>query len=198
MALLDQPGLTFADMRAHFDGLDADGCWSEVERYGKKQLVRMYELAAEAEAIEAAHFVPEALGELAVVRHRGRNSIPVPIGAIRWFEKPMTRVAQHPGVFCGYNEGATRDIIGPGFFICRPTDAHEMERGAWVVDYLQVPEGPMPEGWPTIKPNEQGLQRWVYAGTRDYMRKVSDRVSIGMPFRGDSCLGMPFVLVRYD
>ena len=34
MALLDQPGLTFRDMRAHFDGLDADGCWSEVERYG--------------------------------------------------------------------------------------------------------------------------------------------------------------------
>lgn len=197
MTLLDTPDLTYAAMRDHFDGLDSAGCWDEVERYGKRQLVRMYELAKEAEPITIEHFVPKDAGDK-VINHRGRNSIPVPIGAIRWFSKPMARLAQHEGVVCGYNEGATKGVIGPGFFICRESDAAHLDRGPWVVDYLQVPTGDVPDGWPTLKRNEEGLQRFVYGGTTDFMRKVSDRVSVGMPFKGDKCMGMPFVLVRED
>ncbi|MCO4743767.1 MAG: hypothetical protein KC912_03190 [Proteobacteria bacterium] len=196
MALLDESDLTYSKLRDHFDGLDAAGIWSEVERYGKRQLVRMYDLAAEAEPITVEHFVPSDVADNTPVTHRGRNSIPVPIGAFRWFAKPMVRLPQHEGVVCGYNKGATEGFIGPGFFICRESTDANKDRGAWVVDYLKVPSGDMPSGWPAIKPNEQGLQRFVYGGTQDFMRKVSDRVSIGMPFRGDDCLGMPFVLVR--
>jgi hypothetical protein len=42
---------------------------------------------------------------------------------------------------------------------------------------LSVPDGAVPDRWPAIKPNEQGLQRFIYAGTRDFMRKVSNRIS---------------------
>lgn len=196
MALLDDSGLTYTAMRDHFDALDHEACWAEVERYGKRQLVRMYELAAEAEPISMAHFVPDDVAEGVIINHRGRNSIPLPIGALRWFSKPMVKLPQHPGVLCGFNDTATTGSIGPGFFICRETKPENVERGAWVVDYLQVPEGEMPAGWPKLKPNEQGIQRFVYGGTQDFMRKVSDRLSIGMPFKGAKSLGMPFVLVR--
>lgn len=198
MALLDDAALTYAAMRDHFDALDADGCWKEVQFYGGKQLRRMYELAAEAEPITMAHFVPVSAAEGVIVNHRGRNSIPLPLAAFRMFSKPMVKLPQHPGVLCGFNDTATTGSIGPGFFICRESDPADVDRGAWVVDYLQVPSGEMPSGWPALKRNEQGLQRWVYGGTQDFMRKVSDRVSIGMPFKGAKSLGMPFVLVRED
>ncbi|TNE89643.1 MAG: hypothetical protein EP330_10775 [Deltaproteobacteria bacterium] len=198
MALLDDSGLTYTLMREHFDALDAAAAWAEVQRYGGKQLRRMYELAIEAEPITMDHFVPPGLEEGVIVNHRGRNSIPLPLDTFRMFSKPMVKLVQHPGVVCGFNDTATTGSIGPGFFICRESDAEHAERGAWVVDYLQVPSGDMPDGWPRLKRNEQGLQRFVYGGTQDYMRKVADRVSIGMPFKGAKSLGMPFVLIRED
>ena len=60
------------------------------------------------------------------------------------------------------------------------------------------PDGPIPSSWPPVKPNSEGLQRFVYAGTRDFMRKVSDHVSIGTAYKGDKALDHYFTLCRED
>jgi hypothetical protein len=51
-----------------------------------------------------------------------------------------------------------------------------------VVDYWSVPPE-KPAEWPTIKSNESGLQRLVYAHMEDFLRKVSTHVSIGRAWR---------------
>ena len=60
------------------------------------------------------------------------------------------------------------------------------------------PSGPAVDGWPPIKRNNQGLQVLVYNKTRDFMRKVSDHVSIGMAFKVEKSLNNWFTLVRED
>ena len=99
-----------------------------------------------------------------------------------------------------YNDYRSGWWMGPGYFKLVPTegDPSWAERGAWVVDYLQVPDGAVPEGWPPVVPNERGPQRLVYAGTRDFMRRVSEHVSVGRPFKGDDPLPFCFVVCRED
>ncbi len=69
-------------------------------------------------------------------------------------------------------------------------------RGSWVVDYHRVPESAVPAGWPKVVPNWWGLQIFVYWGTRDFMRKVSDHVCVGKPWSRFGALPFCFALVR--
>jgi hypothetical protein len=72
-------------------------------------------------------------------------------------------------------------------------------RGEVGVDYMQVPpaNAKFPAGWPSVKPNESGLQRFVYANMVDYMRKVSSHVTIGRAYKGGTKeLPHTFLLVR--
>ena len=68
-------------------------------------------------------------------------------------------------------------------------------RGEVVVDYEMIPPD-KPAEWPAIKPNTAGLQRFVYAYMHDYMRKVSDHVSIGRAYRRDRETPNCFLLCR--
>ena len=67
-----------------------------------------------------------------------------------------------------------------------------------MVDYYQVPDAEVPEGWPAVKPNEAGLQRFVYKETRDYMRRVSSHVSVGKAFKYDKTPIGYFILCRSE
>ena len=69
-------------------------------------------------------------------------------------------------------------------------------RGAIVIDYFQIPDGPVPAGWPPVIPNSQGLQRFVYHHTRDFMRRVSTHVTIGAAFKEEKSLDHYFILCR--
>ena len=92
-----------------------------------------------------------------------------------------------------------RPLIGPGYFVARESgDGGNDPRGAVVVDYFLVPDGPVVEGWPPVRPNGHGLQRFVYDKTRDYMRRVSQHVSIGEAHRKESRVMGYFVLCRQD
>ena len=90
------------------------------------------------------------------------------------------------------------NTIGPGYFVAIPTEGHEgwPSRGAVVVDYFQVPDGPVVDGWPKVKPNSSGLQMFVYNKTRDFMRRVSSHVSIGAAYKVEKALDHYFVLCR--
>ena len=58
--------------------------------------------------------------------------------------------------------------------------------------------GPVPDGWPRVRPNSQGLQYFVYHRTRDFMRRVSKTVSIGAAYKVERPLDHYFLLSRRD
>lgn len=170
----------------------------ELRSLGRKEIHRLWELAEQAEPISDEHFVPAGHEPLNPVTHEGWNSLPM-LPAFRRFQKVFCRPEDGSSDrLYGYNEGSARPLIGPGYFVNVPTAGrpeHE-ERGAWVIDYFQVPEDRVTEGWPTVVPNQKGLQRFVYNGTRDFMRRVSAHVSIGAAFKGERPLDHYFVLCR--
>ena len=47
-------------------------------------------------------------------------------------------------------------------------------------------------------PNSKGLQFLVYHKTRDFMRRVSEHISIGAAYKKEKSLGQFFVLIRED
>lgn len=195
-ALLADGSTTIADLAAFFDGKDHAGRLEALSRTSKAQQKRMWEIAADAPPMTLQDFVPDSVPPLTEVIHHGRNTLP----ALNFFQKRFARPADGSETAFGYNEGATRWLIGPGYFVAHATAGNPTweARGAWVVDYFMVPEGPTPAGWPPIKKNSQGLQILVYHHTRDFMRKVSEHVSIGMAFKNESSLNNWFTLCRED
>ncbi|MEE2788650.1 MAG: hypothetical protein VX589_15005 [Myxococcota bacterium] len=136
-------------------------------------------------------FVGDSIEPMKPVRHFGRNTLPI----FKRFEKRFCRApsdVETPGLW-GYNEGPTRGLVGPGYFICRLTGGDQ--RGDVVIDYTQIPSM-KPEEWPGIQPNEQGLSRLVYAGMEDFMRPVSDHITIGRAYKGGKATNNYFVLCR--
>lgn len=145
--------------------------------------------------IDLTHFVPAAVAARTEVRHAGKNTLPLLPGD-RVFEKRFCR--GEDGRVFGYNEARSRRLIGPGYFVAITT-AHDPQwrpRGAVVVDYFQVPDAAVVEGWPEVVPNSSGLQTFVYNGTRDFMRRVSAHVSIGAAYKGEKPLDHYFTLAR--
>jgi hypothetical protein len=176
------------------DDRDVTRLRGDIEQLSRAHLLRLWTLAKDSPAIDIDHFVPGGAVN-SPVHHAGRNSIPT-LARWRRFEKRFALM--HAGDdIVGYNEAEVGRLIGPGYFVLRrSTTPEHAARGALFVDYLSVPDGPVPDRWPAIQPNEQGLQRFIYGGTQDFMRKVSSRVSVGMPFKGDQLLPYPFVLLR--
>ena len=59
-----------------------------------------------------------------------------------------------------------------------------------------MPQTAVVAGWPTVVPNDWRLSRFVYNQTRDFMRRVSNHVSIGAAFKGERPLDHYFTLCR--
>jgi hypothetical protein len=168
---------------------------SRLDRARQRDLYRK----AQGRPLDLSHFVGDAGPRLEVI-HDGLNTLPAP-PPLRRFSKRFCRpdgdLAPGGGDrLFGYNEGPTRRLIGPGYFVAVPTGATWSDRGDVVIDYFQIPDGPVAEGWPRIVPNDHGLQRFVYRGTRDFMRGVSAHVSIGAVVKGDEPMDHYFVLCR--
>jgi hypothetical protein len=178
---------------------DHNGRMNLLYSLSRKALGRLYALAASAPPLTLEFFVGDR-GPLEPVAHHGWNSIPVPT-PWRKFQKVMCRPNDDSHRLLGYNEYRSKSWLGPGYFDLMPTANSDYfeERGAYVVDYFRVPDGDVPPGWPKIKPNTSGLSRFVYGETRDYLRGVSQHVSVGRPYRGntpDEEIDFSFVLCR--
>ena len=152
---------------------------------------RLWELVA-GRGVTLQHLVPDDVPLGTAVTHFGKNTLPV----FTTFEKPMVRDASNPSLLYGYNEGATRPLLGPGYFVAEFDEA----RGEVGVNYYRVPPASvaLPMGWPPIKPNEEGLQRFVFASMVDYLRKLSHHVSIGRAYKSGTPTHNYFLLVRQD
>jgi hypothetical protein len=177
--------MTEPDRRASVDGL------------GRGDQRALYRKAAQGAPIDLEHFVPDEIGDGDPVNHLGRNTLPLP-PRHRRFQKRFCRPESTGDRLFGYNEAPSRGLIGPGYFVALPTEEVPSWalRGGVVIDYYQVPDGPVVDGWPAVVPNTQGLQRFVYQGTRDFMRRVSSHVSIGAAYKGEKSLDHYFILCR--
>jgi hypothetical protein len=190
-------GAPLARIAEHLDALTHGDRVEALSTTSRSDQRALYQAARDAPPITLDFFVPEGTPPRVAVHHKGRNSLPLP-SPFRSFEKRFARPEDGSARLFGYNEGITRRVIGPGFFVAIPTAGKPAweERGAVVIDYFQVPDGPVPEGWPAVKRNSQGLQKLVYNGTRDYMRRVSKDVSIGAAYKGEKALDHYFTLCR--
>lgn len=201
--MIDDEHTEIEAIGAYLDGLDGETRWREAKQLDRDRQRTLYEKAAHARPIDIAHFVGDAPPRREVI-HDGVNTLPLP-RAWKRFQKRFCRPDANgnghgngDGRLFGYNEGPSRGVIGPGFFVAVPTvDRPQWSaRGGVVVDYFQVPDGPVAEGWPRVVPNDWRLQRFVYNETRDFMRRVSQHVSIGAAFKREKPLDHYFVLCR--
>ena len=196
-------GAGLAQIERFLDDRSAEEQWAQVDGMTAAAQAALFAIAAAGRPLELRDFVPDNVPDRVPVVHRGWNGLPLPAFARR-FEKPMCRPGDGSARLFGYNEGATRWLIGPGYFTLHPTAGTErwIERGAQVVDYHMEPDGPVADGWPSVRPNWLGLQLFVYHHTRDFMRRVSGRVTIGRAWKSllgaEIPLSAYFVLVRMD
>jgi hypothetical protein len=180
---------------SHLDSLGHSERVEALSRLGRGDQRILYEAATEREPMDLDFFVP--VGAPPSVRHYGTNTLPLP-RRLRRFEKRFGRPRGRADHVFGYNEWSLRRLLGPGYFVARSTAESPgwHARGGVVVDYFEVPDDEVPSEWPDVVPNSRGLQRFVYGGTRDFLRRVSDDVSIGAAFRGEKALDHYFTLCR--
>jgi hypothetical protein len=159
-----------------------------VARLRRRELAALYEAAAGNAPLRLDDFVPVGVGARTEVIHEGKNSLPL----FTRFQKRFCR-AGGAGELWGYNEQANRLFTGPGYFVTH------LEDGALVIDYRVQPrarQDELPPGWPKVIPNSARLSRFIYNGTVDVMRRVSDQVSIGRAQRNGKPMDAWFALVR--
>jgi len=184
---------------AHLDALGMEERVAEVFALGRGDQRRLYDRAAAAAPLTLDDFVPSDVGPLVPVRHRGKNTLPL-LPALKRFEKRMCRPADGSARLFGYNENppALKALGLVGYFVGLETTLEPkwQARGGVVVDYFQVPDAEVAPGWPRVIPNTKALQYFVFNGTRDFMRRVSDGVSIGAAYKGEHKMDHYFVLVR--
>jgi hypothetical protein len=198
LPVLVDRGAPIDEIAAFLDGLEHPDRVLACESLAAGQLRKLYERAASSRPLTRADLVPDGIGARDPVYHHGWNSLPVPTFARR-FGKPMCGMAGTDELG-GWNHNTVwvNRLVGPGFFVCRATESEHVDRGAWVVDYLRVPTERVAAGWPPVVSTSFGFrpQRLVYGGTRDYLRRVSEHVSIGIPYKGAIRLPFAFTLVR--
>ena len=200
MPKLKSPRTTIADIAAHLDGLTHSSRMHELSTTSRADQRTLWEKAqGEAGHITLEHFLPSNVPALRPVVHHGRNTLPLP-DKQKFFRKPMVRPADGTPRAFGYNDAPSEELVGPGYFVLEATKGNTNwePRGTFVVDYFQHPDGPVASGWPRVRSNREGLQRLVYYGTRDFMRRVSQHVSIGAAYKGEKPLDHYFTLCRED
>lgn len=182
---------TIGDLAAYLANLSAAQRWEQLAGLEKRHQRTLYLKAEASRAVVADDLVGDVGLEIV---HQGKNSLRL----FRSFEKRV--VATDDGIW-GFNEGATRRWVGPGYFRCRPCETpEEKARAAWVVDYFDVPsQAPVPS-WPEVHDNGRLLSWFVYHHTRDYLRVVTDGVLIGSAYKTlfgrERKLDSYFLLVR--
>lgn len=195
--LLADPALTIQQVAAHLDALTSEERIKQCMALGLAPQRRLFELAKDAPCT-VEDFVPANTPPFTEVIHEGKNTLPL----FSRFQKRFAKANSDDTQVFGYNEGFTRRFIGPGYFVAHPTteppsEAHWPTRSPYVVNYFMVPTGEVVPGWPKVVPNSKGLQRFVYNGMRDYMRKIAEGVTIGEAYQGDKSFNSYFLLVRH-
>ena len=185
---------TLSEIAAYLDQLSADERRDQSQSLGSRDQKLLWSLCEGSEVTIDQMVPPERAGQ--TVRHIGRNTLPV----FKLFEKRFYRPSAESAELWGYNEGSTRPLVGPGYFVCHMSDQDESTDAAvaeLVINYERLPEH-APEGWPEVRFNERGISKLVYAFMHDYMRRVSEHITIGRAYRKGAESPNYFTLCRWD
>jgi hypothetical protein len=154
---------------------------------------RLWE-ACEGRSVTIAEMVPPDFEPLRPVIFHGKNSLAL----FTRFQKRFCRAPADAGdVLWGYNYQPTRwlaPLTGPGYFTAYDSPG---ERGSVAIDYTRIPPA-KPADWPEIHDNTYRLSRFIYNGTIDYMRRVSEHLLIGRATRDGKDMPNYFLLCRED
>jgi len=150
--------------------------------------------AAAGRPVSIGEMVPRDLGPLRPVIFHGKNSLP----AFTHFQKRFCRPAADVDrdELWGYNYQPTAwlaPLTGPGYFVAYDSSG----LGSVAVDYTRIPAG-KPAEWPEIHDNSYRLSRFIYNGTIDYLRRVSEHLLIGRATRAGKEMPNWFLLCRED
>lgn len=161
-----------------------------------KQQAALFDAAAGKMVLRVEHMVPANKTLHQPVIHHGKNSLLLFTQFQKRFCRPgPDNTKTDPDELWGYNEQTMKAFTGPGYFIATNHKSDEV-----VIDYTRVPpqSAKLPEGWPNILPNSAKLSRFIYNGTKDYLRRVSEHVTIGRASRAGKDMDNWFVLCRED
>jgi hypothetical protein len=172
----------------HLNNLSVLEQITQVRMLSAGQVRKMYTLAEQNAPCTMDDIVPVEVSSGVEVRHKGINSLPVS----RLFEKRFTRNPQKDNQFWGYNQQPLMWLTGPGFFTVNAPAREQL-----FIDYRSIPEEAF-DPWPAMQPNEKGISKLVYAGMQDYMRKVSNRVTVGDAWKNGKKMNQYFMLVRLE
>jgi hypothetical protein len=199
---------TTLSIKALGDALDAltpQERMRSVLALNSRQQATLFEAAKGHRSLRVADMVAADRTLQQPVIHHGKNSLLLFTQFQKRFCRPTDdRAAMQADQLWGYNEQAMRPLTGPGYFIASnhtPAAAIADPRfNEVVIDYTQVPPSTasLPQGWPAILPNSARLSRFIYNGTKDYLRRVSEHVTIGRAARAGRDMDNWFVLVRED
>ncbi len=188
--LLSTGTIDIAAVEAFLDSLDSEHRISEIRTLGGKHHARLFETACGHRPISLNDIVDPTHPPMEEVIHYGKNSLP----AFSHFAKVFVRPdeAENDELW-GYNRsgGFVETVVGPGYFVAYPYE----KEGEVLVDYLRVPPR-RPAEWPEILPNSSRLSAFVYNGTQDVLRGVSEHVTIGRAFKMGKPMSAWFVLCR--
>jgi hypothetical protein len=179
----------------HLDDLPGPRRIEETRSLNPKQQEMLWNAAEDSAPLTLDHFVPADKAPLQEVIHWGKNSLAM----FTAFQKRFCRALPEAKTsnLWGYNEQTMKSVTGPGYFVCRATTDSDLDQHGVVIDYTVEPAGKA-EGWPKFIPNNKRLSRFIYNGTKDYMRRVSQHVSIGRASRDGQWMPNWFVLCRAD
>lgn len=179
------------DVSRFLDSLSPEERIVSIRAIGAKEQRRLYDAVDGFAEVRLIDLVSPGVPDLGVVRHHGKNSLPL----FSHFEKRFSRAPgldpNAPGELMGFNFQTMSPITGPGYYVA----TEDENRREVLVDYNRLPDC-HPPGWPEIRPNDRGLARFVYGFMIDTLRRVSEHVTIGSAARHGKDTGNWFVLCR--
>ena len=153
----------------------------------KNDMINLFEIAKD--NLEPEYFVDIKESQLKEKIHFGKNSLPM-------FNNFQKRFAFSNGgsktEILGYNHQSMSWITGPGYFNVLSS---EDGLSSCVIDYNHIPETTC-DSWPSIKDNDGFPRNLVYGGMQDYMKKISDHVSIGRAVIKGKITNNYFILIK--
>jgi hypothetical protein len=175
------------------DGLEPGTRWAEVKALTARHHSELFERASGRATRVDRDFVPSGTPRMRDITHRGTNSLPL----FRRFQKHfcLPSASREGSVAWGYSERTLNPLTGPGYFVAREDDPESGPRTV-VIDYCAELPMEKPASWPPILSNKSRLSRFIYYGTRDWMWRVSNHVTVGRSQRRSGWMDNWFLLCR--